>query len=629
MPAKTAPAHSSPCFLQGRSLPLLLILLLTLFSTFTRASDQLSQQEIDSLVAATSAISEVSEQIKALNENRTLENLTKFTDALDGLAAAGPALGLLSAGIGVANLALQGEDPVFTAVKQLDASVSRLHEAVERGFDRLQDQQDYTGIRQNLLIKYSELGAAREAWKSFTAEPGASTPSFAKYKTDFFETRASAISSFCAGPGRDNLFRGVANDTYGNIESATTVGGFAVTNLAQAKMMWSSAKFLEMRQLDANRALTDVELSREVKQRAETLMGRYLLDCESALQSEVKRLQKSSELATHAEVFLDDVVLESFDKDTWGRAGTADSIASIMEANYPQREWLAIVYAPVRRFNSHFYKGPHLDRKGATGADEDGMKRNLVIHYWVNNKKYSIRKWRSKPLALKLKQGRCRSAKPGPNCMRVGDIRAMEEVLDYYSNYAPVTHFEWFGRTGDVDIAHTGPASHVFSQKSSNNGLSYVVRMKKQRSMPKPPPKLKFLPRQNYSVRIDCDVTGIGNEFTDNTIKATFYSKFGRRIGSAKAGPIKDRIIGCGGVKDVVIAASTLGLASNVKISTNGGDAFMIDKISIRRGDRTLREFGKSNDKGWCLSTEKKDAHGGWKGHVAGNKCRQSIDWDF
>jgi hypothetical protein len=136
-------------------------------------------------------------------------------------------------------------------------------------------------------------------------------------------------------------------------------------------------------------------------------------------------------------------------------------------------------------------------------------------------------------------------------------------------------------------------------------------------------------PKTNYSVIIDCDVTGIDDEATKDRITATFYSQSKEVIGSGVATKIRDGVLGCGGARDVTISAVTNGPAASVTISTDGSDGFMIDRIKLKKDGDVKKTFGASNDKGWCLSTDPSDGARSWKGYAVNNTCTRSISWNY
>lgn len=133
---------------------------------------------------------------------------------------------------------------------------------------------------------------------------------------------------------------------------------------------------------------------------------------------------------------------------------------------------------------------------------------------------------------------------------------------------------------------------------------------------------------KKHSVGIDCQVDDIGNEGTTGTITATFYNKQGTEIGKGSVSEIADGITGCARVRDIEIEADTRGDAETVKISTNSGDGFMIDRIHLYRDGELVRTSGANNDKGWCLSTQESDGEGSWS-YAANGICVPYHTWSY
>ena len=129
-------------------------------------------------------------------------------------------------------------------------------------------------------------------------------------------------------------------------------------------------------------------------------------------------------------------------------------------------------------------------------------------------------------------------------------------------------------------------------------------------------------PLVRYELDIDCDVTGIDNEHTGNQLTATFEDANGKSLGSAILGGGEDGILGC---TDRVATVLTQGQASFLVFSTNGGDAAMLDEITLYKNGDEFKVFGDSDRKGWCLSTQEADAHASWQGYTEGNTCKSSF----
>ena len=131
--------------------------------------------------------------------------------------------------------------------------------------------------------------------------------------------------------------------------------------------------------------------------------------------------------------------------------------------------------------------------------------------------------------------------------------------------------------------------------------------------------------KYTYSLDIDCDVTGIDNEGTENRITAIFMDANKKEIGrGSHKGDTERGILGC---YDIEFDVVTNGKASWYRLETDGSDGAMLDQIYVYEGGNEVDVEGASNDVGWCLSTDPNDAQGDWKDHAAQNTCRKA--WDF
>jgi hypothetical protein len=130
---------------------------------------------------------------------------------------------------------------------------------------------------------------------------------------------------------------------------------------------------------------------------------------------------------------------------------------------------------------------------------------------------------------------------------------------------------------------------------------------------------------QRYSVNIDCSTEDITNDWTSATITATFYDSNWQQIGQASRNDLHERACT---YTNPEIEATTIGNAEYVKISTDGGDAFMIDRIILNRNGDEVATFGANNDRGWCLSTEPGDGQGAWN-YAADGVCTSEHTWSY
>ncbi len=130
---------------------------------------------------------------------------------------------------------------------------------------------------------------------------------------------------------------------------------------------------------------------------------------------------------------------------------------------------------------------------------------------------------------------------------------------------------------------------------------------------------------QRYSVSIDCSTENITNDWTSGTITATFYDSNWQQIGRASRNDLHER--NCTWTTPE-LEATTNGDAEYVKISTDSGDAFMIDRVILNRNGDEVATFGANNDKGWCLSTEASDGQGAWQ-YSADGVCTSEHTWSY
>lgn len=138
---------------------------------------------------------------------------------------------------------------------------------------------------------------------------------------------------------------------------------------------------------------------------------------------------------------------------------------------------------------------------------------------------------------------------------------------------------------------------------------------------------LKLAPKKTYvaNALIDCEVEDIDNEGTSSTITATYYNASNKQIGETS---MKD--ISAFNCKTEWIDFKT-NLPEKpefVKISTNGSDGFMVDRIELELDGKTAKSYGANNDQGWCFSTEESDGQGSWA-YAANGICVTHHTWSF
>ncbi|MBE9174345.1 hypothetical protein IQ225_01605 [Synechocystis salina LEGE 06155] len=131
--------------------------------------------------------------------------------------------------------------------------------------------------------------------------------------------------------------------------------------------------------------------------------------------------------------------------------------------------------------------------------------------------------------------------------------------------------------------------------------------------------------QSTYEVRIDCEVDGVGNESTTNTITATFFDKNANPLGSGTA---SNANVDCSSSK-VTIKKALSQAPAYVQISTDGDDGFMIDLVEFYADGTYVRTSGVNNDKGWCLSTDPDDDTRSWIDAVGDTTCEPKITWGW
>ena len=129
-----------------------------------------------------------------------------------------------------------------------------------------------------------------------------------------------------------------------------------------------------------------------------------------------------------------------------------------------------------------------------------------------------------------------------------------------------------------------------------------------------------------YSVDIDCDVTGVENEGTGDQLMISYLNAQGETLGmswfhedtNAPILPI---------CRDMEEETLVRGIPTTLEIRTTGSDAALLDQIYVYRDGVEVKVLGESNSSGWCLSTDRGDANGNWRGHIFQDQC--STIWQF
>ncbi|WP_155802594.1 hypothetical protein [Ponticaulis koreensis] len=128
-----------------------------------------------------------------------------------------------------------------------------------------------------------------------------------------------------------------------------------------------------------------------------------------------------------------------------------------------------------------------------------------------------------------------------------------------------------------------------------------------------------------FSVAIDCSTENISNDGTEATITATFFDHAWRQVGEASRDDLSNSTCVFGNPE---IEAVTDAEAEYVRLSTDGSDAFMIDRLIMYREGDEVRTSGANNDRGWCLSTDPGDGTGSWE-YAANGVCTSEHTWSY
>lgn len=127
---------------------------------------------------------------------------------------------------------------------------------------------------------------------------------------------------------------------------------------------------------------------------------------------------------------------------------------------------------------------------------------------------------------------------------------------------------------------------------------------------PPPPPPSAY----QYVLEIDCNHSSLSNTNTANRIIVYLFDENGKWVGDAR----REGMPGClGGNTQITINAEKP--AAEVQITTNGNDAFFIDRWMLYLNNALIKQEGDDDGKGWCLSTDTADTSGSWAGNLIGS----------
>ncbi len=139
--------------------------------------------------------------------------------------------------------------------------------------------------------------------------------------------------------------------------------------------------------------------------------------------------------------------------------------------------------------------------------------------------------------------------------------------------------------------------------------------------------------KAKFKVIIDCFGNDMENESTKDKISIRFYN------GDQFLKGFETSDLNCGALKNTVFELD--GKVSNFShflISTNGDDAFWMDRVIVKmalfdgqkneyKAFTKLQQFGKDNGNGWCLSTDPEDGNRSWKDRVSG--CWETVKFNL
>lgn len=114
-----------------------------------------------------------------------------------------------------------------------------------------------------------------------------------------------------------------------------------------------------------------------------------------------------------------------------------------------------------------------------------------------------------------------------------------------------------------------------------------------------------------YRANIDFCHSDLTDEETTDNITVDFYAADGFIERKQVAGNASDCGVFSKGTLEVSI--TTPRTVSEVRVSTDGGNAMFIDQVRVYRGNDIYLWDGRDNGRGWCLSRDPQDYVGGWE----------------
>jgi len=137
--------------------------------------------------------------------------------------------------------------------------------------------------------------------------------------------------------------------------------------------------------------------------------------------------------------------------------------------------------------------------------------------------------------------------------------------------------------------------------------------------------------KHTYGLYLDCNHPSISNEWTTSVVVASLLDEKGKTLKEAtlyKAALSKksctDKF-----TRDVlsIWTIETLDQARFVELTIQGDDGLYIDTLKLQ-SDGKPKQWGKNGGKGWCMSTQPKDAGGSWK-KFTDNNCYRKLRFNI
>lgn len=336
------------------------------------------------------AAGEVAEQIDQLDPAKKTATLTKIGDGLGKLAALGPALGLLGAGLDLILFIARDPseaDPVLSAIQGVSEQIDHLDDRIVALFADLEDENTKLLVETVLTERFSGIESRYRTWDTRQRTMNADIDhTLTMNNLAVLYEQASLIADYCTGSNNAvPLFSIIEKTSYGDLEAITGAAAIAMTRLAQAELV-DAHVFRSVVQKDelkkASAQLSEAEKA-DLQKRAQTQARQkyepLLQRCHDAFQA-----AKASALTNRAEHVVAYVRKEPA---ALGRkAATAKEIGEALQRKHPDKDWIVAVYKPVWGFDNHLV----MWRGGTATGDklfrlkigEHNEEKNLVVHWY-------------------------------------------------------------------------------------------------------------------------------------------------------------------------------------------------------------------------------------------------------